>query len=177
MQQWFSNPKLAPLWTVIRFWLGYQWLTSGWGKLNNPAWTGEKAPAAIMGFFKGVLEKAQTGANPEVKAWYADFVSSVAMPNAKFFSYLIPYAEVLAGLGLIVGCLTTIALLGGITMNLNFLWAGTSSTNPQMMLLSLFLLFAGAYSYRYGVDHYLLPWLKQLRTGRNPSAPIPSPQK
>ncbi|KAB2954227.1 DoxX family protein [Heliorestis acidaminivorans] len=168
LRQLLSEPRLVPLWTVLRFWLGYQWLSSGWGKLFSPAWTGENAPVAIMGFFNGVLEKAQTGAKPEVKGWYASFIEAFAIPNAEFFSYLIPVAEVLAGLGLIVGGLTTIALLGGFTMNLNFLWAGTSSSNPEMLIVTLVLLFAGAHAYRYGVDHYLFQWIHKFRgTAKN----------
>ena len=39
----FSSTRWAWLWLIVRLYVGYTWLTSGWGKLNNPAWvqTGE----------------------------------------------------------------------------------------------------------------------------------------
>src|SRR5689334_7363905 len=39
----FGDTRLAWLWLPLRVYLGYAWLTSGWGKLQNPKWveTGE----------------------------------------------------------------------------------------------------------------------------------------
>ena len=45
----FGNPRAAPLWLVLRVFLGYQWLIAGWHKVQDPAWmtTGE----ALKGFW------------------------------------------------------------------------------------------------------------------------------
>ena len=32
----FADPRLAPLWLLLRVYVGYEWLTAGWGKLINP---------------------------------------------------------------------------------------------------------------------------------------------
>jgi thiosulfate dehydrogenase (quinone) large subunit len=32
----FSDPRAGWLWLVVRLWLGWQWLSSGWGKIDNP---------------------------------------------------------------------------------------------------------------------------------------------
>src|SRR6476646_3027582 len=37
----FSDPRMAWVWLPLRVWLGYEWLTSGWGKFTNPAWIGD----------------------------------------------------------------------------------------------------------------------------------------
>ena len=34
----FQTTKFAWLWLILRVYLGYSWLTSGWGKITNPAW-------------------------------------------------------------------------------------------------------------------------------------------
>jgi thiosulfate dehydrogenase (quinone) large subunit len=48
-------------------------------------------------------------------------------------------------------------------MNFAFLFSGTTSTNPQMLLLSIFVLVAGANAGRIGLDYYLLPHLRKLK--------------
>jgi len=35
----FSNSRAGLLWVWIRLFVGFAWLESGWGKLNNPEWT------------------------------------------------------------------------------------------------------------------------------------------
>lgn len=49
VQALFSSTKFAWLFLIIRLFLGYSWLTSGWGKLSNPAWM--ESGAAIPGFW------------------------------------------------------------------------------------------------------------------------------
>ena len=34
----FQTTRFAWLWLIIRVYLGYTWLISGWGKITNPAW-------------------------------------------------------------------------------------------------------------------------------------------
>ncbi len=151
------------IWLVLRFWLGYTWLTAGWGKAfgdRAPAWVGDQAGTAVTGFLKGALAKS-TGERPLVPAWYADFVREAALPNATAFSYLVAYGEVLVGLGLLVGLLTRFAALMGVMMNLAYLFAGTISPNPQMLVAEGALVFAGTAAGYYGLDRYLLPAIGQ----------------
>ncbi len=147
------------IWLILRFWLGYTWLTAGWGKAfgdRAPAWVGDRAGTAVTGFLKGALAKS-TGERPLVSAWYADFVREVALPNATAFSYLVAYGELLVGLGLLVGLLTRFAALMGVMMNLAYLFAGTIGPNPQMLVAETALVFAGTAAGYYGLDRYLLP--------------------
>jgi thiosulfate dehydrogenase [quinone] large subunit len=71
----FADTRLAPLWTIIRLYVGYEWLTAGWGKLTNPAgvWVGAKAGAAVTGFMQAALQKTG-GDHPDVTGWYAWFL-------------------------------------------------------------------------------------------------------
>ncbi|HJV47608.1 MAG TPA: DoxX family protein [Bacillota bacterium] len=141
----------TPIWTLVRLWLGYEWLTGGIEKLTN----GFDA----TGFLKGAL-KGATGEHPAVQGWYAAFLKGFALPNVELFNFIVPIGELLVGLGLIFGTFTTIALLAGAFMNLNFMLAGTTSTNPILYTLAVLLLFAGPVAYAWGVDRFMIPWLK-----------------
>lgn len=157
----FRDKRFAILWTILRIWLGYEWISAGIEKISNPAWVGSKAGVAITGFLKGALAKA-TGDHPSVQSWYASFIQSVALPNAKVFSYLVAYGEVLVGISLILGALTIVGLLAGAFMNLNYMLAGTTSTNPNLYTAAILLMAAGANAYLFGLDRFILPKLSKL---------------
>ena len=132
-------------------WLGYEWVTAGFGKITG----GFDA----TGFLTGAMEKA-TGDHPAVAGWYAAFLKGFALPNVELFNVMVPWGELLVGLGLLFGTLTTIALYAGAFMNLNFLLAGTVSTNPVLYTTAILLLVAGPAAYAWGVDRYMIPWMK-----------------
>lgn len=149
----FSSTRSAWIWLIIRLYLGYAWLTAGWGKVTAEAWTGAKAGAAVQGFVQGALEKEG------VYGWYATFLEKAVLPNAKLFAFLVAWGEVLVGLGLILGLLTGIAAFFGGLMNVSFLFAGTLSTNPLLFVLATWLVMAWKVAGYYGLDRYALPYL------------------
>lgn len=154
----FSDTRLALLWTVIRLYLGYEWLTAGWGKLTNPAgvWVGDKAGAAVTGFLNGALQKTG-GAHPDVQGYSAWFFENVALPNAALFSYLVTFGEIAVGIALIVGLLTGIAAFFGGFLSAMFLFAGTVSTNPLMFVLATLIVLAWRTAGYWGLDRFWLP--------------------
>ena len=155
--KWWKTPQAAVAWTIIRIWLGIQWIEGGWGKITG----GFDA----SGFMQGAIAKA-AGERPAVQTWYAAFLENFALPNADVFSFLVAWGELLVGIGLIIGALTIPALLAGAFMNLNFLLAGTTSTNPILFTVAVILLFAGSGAYYWGVDRFALPYVKeQLKKG------------
>ena len=143
------------LWTILRIWLGYTWLHAGLIKTQNPAWFGAETGTAITGFLQGAIAKA-TGDHPAVQQWFASFISTVAMPNAVFFSYLVVFGEILVGIGLITGTFTVLSLLVSAFMNLNYMLAGSSGLNPNMLVVAFILLYVGSNAYFYGIDQWLL---------------------
>ncbi len=161
MMKIFRNKYFTVVWTILRVWLGYQWLVAGLGKVGNPAWVGSEAGTAITGFLKGAVAKA-SGDHPAVQEWYAWFVSNVALPNAKIFSYLVSFGETLVGVSLILGALTIVGLVAGAFMNLNFLLAGTTSTNPILYTIAIILMAVGASAYVIGLDRFIMPALRKL---------------
>lgn len=140
---------------VLRLYLGYAWLTAGWGKVTGDF--------DASGFLKGAIAKA-SGDHPAVQGWWASFLEAFALPNSGLFSFLVAWGELLVGLGLILGCFTTFAALMGMVMNFAFLFSGTISTNAQMVLLTIFIVVAGANAGRIGADRYVLPYLRKLFT-------------
>lgn len=165
-QSWFAHfltadKASAPLWFVVRLYLGYEWLIAGWGKVTNPAWFGADAGAAMQGFVQGALGKTG-GLHPDVYQWYASFLQSTVLPNLVAWSNAIAVGEVLVGLGLIAGLFTGVAAFFGFFMNVNFLLAGTVSANPAMLLLALALILSRRVAGYWGLDRWARPYYKKF---------------
>ena len=154
----FADSRFVVVWLLIRLYVGWEWLIAGWSKFNNPVWVGDKAGVAIQGFLNGALAKT-SGAQPDVSGWYAAFIQNFALPNATFFSYLVTFGEIAVGIGLILGLFTGIAAFFGTFMNMNYLFAGTVSSNPVLFLLQLFLILAWRVAGWFGLDRWVLPAL------------------
>ncbi|MEX1087455.1 MAG: DoxX family membrane protein, partial [Candidatus Paceibacterota bacterium] len=131
---------------------------AGWGKVTSESWTGAEAGSSVAGFVSGALEKT-SGSHPDVAGWYAWFLENVVLPNAEVWGYMIAYGELLVGIALIIGLLTGIAAFFGLFMNLNFMLAGTVSSNPVLFTLAIGLVLAWKVAGHWGVDRWLLPKL------------------
>lgn len=154
----FGKVSMAWVWLIVRVYVGYQWLEAGLGKVGNPVWTGSDAGAALSGFVNGALSKT-TGEHPDVQGWYAWFLQSVVLPNAKLFSNMVAFGEVLVGIALILGLFTGIAAFFGSFMNMNYLLSGTVSVNPILLFLSVFIVLAWRIAGWWGLDRWALPAL------------------
>ena len=140
---------------LLRIYVGWQWIDAGWHKLTD----GFDA----AGFLKGAIGKpvADHATQEVIYPNYTYFIEHFALPNVKLINFLIPVGEFLIGVGLIVGGLTVAAAFFGILLNLLFLFAGTVSTNPWLMLLGMIVFTAGANAGRFGLDYYLMPLLRK----------------
>jgi thiosulfate dehydrogenase [quinone] large subunit len=155
-----STGVAAWAWLLVRVWLGYQWLTSGWGKFTNPDWM-DGSGKAILAFWQRVAAIPQPPARPAITYdWYRDFIQFLIDSNsAGWFSYVLVFGELAVGLGLILGAFVGLAAAGGLTMNTAFLLAGTTSTNPILGAAALLLVLAWKNAGYLGLDRYLLPLL------------------
>ena len=154
----FADTRLAWVWVVLRIYVGWIWLEAGWHKVISPMWVGDKAGPAVAGYIAGALAKTG-GAHPDVSGWYAVWLKDVILPNASLFSHVVAYGEVLVGLGLILGIFTGIAAFFGSFMNMSYLFAGTISVNPVMVLIQLFIILAWRVAGWFGLDRFILPLL------------------
>lgn len=149
-----ENKIAAAIITVLRIYLGYLWLTSGLHKIQSGAFD-------ATGFLKNAVANPVKSPDGVVYGWYVDFLQHFAIPNADLFNAFIPYAEFLIGLGLILGCFTTIAAFFGLIMNFSFLLAGVIAANPTYIILGFIMLAAGPNAGRYGLDRYVLPQVRK----------------
>ncbi|MDQ0256518.1 thiosulfate dehydrogenase [quinone] large subunit [Evansella vedderi] len=144
-----NNKIAAGLLTVLRLYLGWTWMTLGWGKVTGGF--------SAEGYLNGVVANE---AVMEQYPTYHAFIESFALPNAGVFSFMVAWGELLVGIGLLLGVLTTAAAFFGIMMNFAFMFAGTISSNPWMVLLTIFILAAGYNAGRIGGDRWVIPYLR-----------------
>ena len=158
-QALFSNTRWAWLWLFIRLYMGYSWLTSGWGKLSNPAWV--QSGEALKGFWERAVAIPEAPARPLIAFdWYRQFLQ-VLLDSSSYtwFAKLVVAGEVLIGLALILGVFTGMAAFFGGFMNWNFMMAGSASTNPLLFVLAMFLVLAWKTAGWWGLDRWLMPLL------------------
>lgn len=154
----FENTKISVFWLVLRLYVGYEWVTAGWGKLMGDGWVGINSGKAIGGFVQGALAKT-AGAHPDVFGWYGTFLEKVVLAYPSEWAHAITYGEIAVGVALILGAFTGIAAFFGLFMNLNFMLAGTAGINPILFVIQLFLVLAWRTAGYLGLDRYLLPKL------------------
>lgn len=154
----FNTTRFAWLWLIIRLYLGYHWITSGFGKLTNPAWT--QGGQALRGFWEAAVAVPEGGRPAITFGWYRAFIE--AMLNSQAYSWfgpLVAVGETVVGILLILGAFTGIAAAIGAFMNFNFMLAGSASVNPVFFLLEVLLILAWKVAGWYGLDRWLLPRL------------------
>ncbi|MFE0172542.1 DoxX family membrane protein [Streptomyces sp. NPDC059002] len=128
---WLSGAEWL---AVLRIGLGLWWLES-WRHKDKKEWFGGSG----IGWAAGVAEKHRWVA---VRSGF----DVVVKPRPQLMAYVVAYAELALGLGLILGFLTPIALVGGLVLNLIYLvlmihdWA-EQGQNLMMALISAVALF------------------------------------
>ena len=176
----FNNRKAGLFWLPIRIYLGVSWIDASLHKLTSPAWT--QGGDALLGYWERAVVIPETGSPPITYDWYRDFINFLISIDAQtWFSWVIMFGELAVGLGLLLGALTGVAAFFGALMNMSFLLAGSSSTNPVLFTMAIGIMLAWKVAGYYGLDRYLLPrlgtpWHRGTLTSsgaRTPDAPPP----
>jgi thiosulfate dehydrogenase [quinone] large subunit len=173
-----GNVYFAILWLPLRFFVGREWLSAGEHKLRDDAWMDGGTALVnpdpeVLGYWERVVSP-EAAPNPTY-AWFTDFIQYLIDHEwASFFGKLIAVGEFLVGLGLVVGALVGIAAFFGTVLNVNFLLAGTASSNPVLFGLSVFIIIGWKVAGYWGLDRYLLP---ALGTPWRPGATVSRPFK
>ena len=169
-----ANTKSSLLWLIVRIYVGWEWLSAGWGKLHTDAWVGDSAGSALTGFIQGALHKTAAfcqplpaACHPDVQDWYATFLQSTVLPNIVLWSHMVAWGEFLVGVALIAGFLVGISAFFGAFMNLNFMLAGSISVNPIFYTLGIGLVLASRVAGHWGLDRFVLPVLRKSIRPRN----------
>jgi thiosulfate dehydrogenase (quinone) large subunit len=159
----FSDTRMAIIWLVVRVYVGYSWLDAGWHKIIE---TGAKTNyiidgQGILAFWQRIAAIPAAPAKPAITYdWYRGFIQFLIDNHAEgVMGKVIAFGETSVGVALILGAFVGIAAVGGAFMNLNFMLAGSASTNPVLLLLGFLLVLAWKTAGYIGLDRYLLPIL------------------
>ena len=133
---------------VLRIGLGLWWLES-WRHKDKKGW-----------FERGTgIAWAQSVADKHKWSFVRTGFNKVVAPRPKTMAYVVVFAELLIGLGLVFGFLTPIAAAGGLLLNLMYFvmmihdWA-EQGQNLMMILIEVVVLGTHAWQ-RWSLDNYL----------------------
>jgi thiosulfate dehydrogenase (quinone) large subunit len=151
-----GNIYFALIWLPMRFFLGRDWLSHGAEKIVDPAWMNEGE--ALRGFWEQAVVIPEEGRPPIAYDWFRQFLQYM-LDNGWYtwFAKLVAWGEVLVGLALLLGALVGLSAFFGTFMNFNYMLAGSSSTNPVLFGLAIFLVLAWKVGGHWGLDRWLLP--------------------
>src|ERR671910_708097 len=76
----FADTRMAPVWLIVRLWLGYEWLVAALGKWVEGGWVGAGAGGAVKGFAQGAIAHTP-GERAQETGRYASFLGNVVFPN------------------------------------------------------------------------------------------------
>jgi thiosulfate dehydrogenase (quinone) large subunit len=179
----FSDTRMAVVWMVVRLYVGFSWLEAGLHKVLDTGATTNYIinGGGLLAFWQRIAAIPVAPAKPVITYdWYRSFIQFMIDSHWEvFFGKLVAFGETAVGIGLILGAFVGIAAVGGAFMNLNFMLAGSASTNPVLLLLGFLLVLAWKTAGYIGLDRYLLPILgtpwKTLRINVS-KAPTRAPQ-
>jgi thiosulfate dehydrogenase (quinone) large subunit len=154
----FSDTRFAAVWTVIRVLIGYSWITAGLHKLSDPGWM--QTGASLQGYWTNAVAIPASGHPAITFDWYRTFLQGMLDSGSYvWFAKLITFGELLVGIGLIVGGFVGIAAFFGALMNWSYIMAGSTSSNPLLLIGAVVLILAWKTAGYYGLDFFLLPRL------------------
>lgn len=167
----------AALYLGLRVAMAYEWLNAGWDKLQQPGWT--QTGVALRGYWQHAVTIPQAPATPAITypAYRAFIQFMLDHQWYPWFAKLVVAGELLIGLGLLFGLLTGFAALAGLLMNFNFIYAGSISTNPSLIILEVIVLYGWRVAGWYGLDRFALPVLgTPWAPGQRSHTPASAPQ-
>lgn len=153
-----GNAYWALLWLPLRFYIGRDWLAAGEEKIRSSAWM--DGGSALKGYWTNAVAIPQTGRPAITYGWYRDFLNFMLQHDwYPWFGKLIAIGEFLVGIGMLVGALVAIAAFFGTLMNMTYLLAGSTSSNPVLFGLTVFVILGWKVVGYWGIDRWLLPAL------------------
>ena len=159
----FSDTRMAVVWLIVRIYLGYSWFDAGWHKIIE---TGAKTNyiydgSGLLAFWQRIAAVPAAPAKPVITYdWYRGFIQFLIDIHAEaFMGKVVAFGETSVGIGLILGAFVGIAAVSGAFMNMNFMLAGSASSNPVLLILAIFLVLAWKTAGYLGFDRILLPLL------------------
>jgi thiosulfate dehydrogenase (quinone) large subunit len=159
----FSDMRMAIVWLGLRVYVGYSWVDAGWHKILD---TGAKTNyiidgSGLLAFWNRIAAVPAAPAKPVIiYDWYRGFIQFLIDSHTEvFMGKVVAFGETAVGIGLILGAFVGVAALAGGFMNMNFMLAGSASSNPVLLVLAILLILAWKTAGYIGLDRFLLPLL------------------
>ncbi len=164
----FASPYAAPIWLLVRIYLGYLWLHAGWEKVTGTTggtWTWHwalthdswlRSSAGLKGFAAFALQNTNGPNAPVNYGWYAAFLRWLSHGGG-WLAPVIAIGEVLIGAALLLGLFTGIAAFCGALLTTAFGLAGIAGVNPVFLILEVLLVLAWRNAGWIGLDRFVLP--------------------
>jgi thiosulfate dehydrogenase [quinone] large subunit len=143
MTTWLSGPEWV---AVLRIGVGLWWLES-WRHKDKRGWLQRGTGIA---WAKSVAEKHKWG-------FVRTSFDKIVAPRPKAMAYIVVFAELAIGLGLVFGFLTPVAAIGGLLLNALYFvlmindWA-EQGQNSMMFLIQIVVLGTHAWQ-TWSLDH------------------------
>jgi thiosulfate dehydrogenase (quinone) large subunit len=159
----FSDMRMAIVWLGLRVYVGYSWVDAGWHKILD---TGAKTNyiidgSGLLAFWNRIAAVPAAPAKPVIiYDWYRGFIQFLIDNHTEvFMGKVVAFGETAVGIALILGAFVGVAALAGGFMNMNFMLAGSASSNPVLLVLAILLILAWKTAGYIGLDRFLLPLL------------------
>ncbi len=151
----------------LRLFLGLGWLRTFAEKATEPGW---RDGSELAAFLSSQVERGEI-----VFPLYRELVVELFLPNATLLGWLVMVGELLVGVAILLGLLTSLALLVATFMNLNFILAGEPTPSAFYVVIQVALLVGGVGAV-LGLDARLdrirSPLLVAKSAARSPDAPL-----
>jgi len=168
LSEWlYRSHQASVLWLAVRLWLGYQWINAGyqklWGSERSAFWYGNGA--GVKGFATAGVAGSASGKSGASYGWWAGFLHNFVIPNASWIAKVVTLAEILIGVAILLGFFTGAAAAAGLSLNVIYMFSGSSGVNPMYAALSVLLILAWRNAGWFGLDRFALPAWARLRSG------------
>ncbi len=135
----------ALVWTAMRVWLGIMWIQAGVAKI----W-GAENPDFLHHNGAGVAGFASHGV--AAYSWWGSFLHNFVVPNSGWIAILVAVAELVIGIGLVLGFLTPLMCAGSLLLLFTYVMSGTASVCAFYALFAVILTAMWRTSGWIGVD-------------------------
>lgn len=136
--------------------------------------------AGVKGFATAGVTGSTAGKGAGASyGWWAAFLHNFVIPNASWIAKLVAVSGLLIGVLLILGLFTGAAAVGGLSLNLVYLFTGSAGVNPAYAIVAVFLILAWRNAGYLGLERFALPMARE-RLRRTPLmagqvGPLPQP--
>ncbi|MFW5709311.1 MAG: DoxX family protein [Chloroflexota bacterium] len=157
----FNDPRMAPLWTIVRVLIGLKWLEIAIPKLSNPGWI--ETGAIVRGFWENQVRVPEAGPAPITYGWYRDIIQGLL--DAEAYQWMAPsivVLEVMFGVMFILGAFVGFTALAAAFLHWTYLMAGSAGNNGIMFPATVLLIAAWKVAGYYGLDYFLMRRISAL---------------